>query len=89
MLGSTRVRSWLLLLIAGYKRFLSPLLGPRCRYYPSCSSYTAEAIRRFGSVRGSWLGMRRICRCQPLFEGGLDPVPEHYRWWGKTTPPEV
>ena len=50
----------LLTLIAGYRRFISPLLGPRCRFYPSCSEYTAVAIARHGALRGSWLGFRRI-----------------------------
>jgi putative membrane protein insertion efficiency factor len=76
------MKSFILLLLRGYKRFISPWLGPRCRFHPSCSSYTSEAVLRFGVVRGLWLGLRRIGRCQPLFEGGPDPVPEHYRWWG-------
>ena len=59
-----------------YQRALSPLLGPRCRFYPSCSSYAIEAIERHGAARGSWLAVRRITRCHPLNEGGLDPVPE-------------
>jgi hypothetical protein len=59
-----------------YQRVLSPLLGPRCRFYPSCSSYAIEAIERHGAARGSWLAVRRIARCHPLNEGGLDPVPE-------------
>lgn len=75
---------WLILhLIAAYQRWISPWLGPRCRFHPSCSRYTAEAVVRFGVVRGLWLGLRRIGRCQPMFEGGPDPLPQHYRWWGK------
>lgn len=65
-----------LFVLRGYKQFISPLLGQRCRFYPSCSDYTREAIERFGVVRGGWLGLRRIGRCHPLNEGGLDPVPE-------------
>ncbi|HET9863329.1 MAG TPA: membrane protein insertion efficiency factor YidD [Steroidobacteraceae bacterium] len=64
-------------LIRAYQLTLSPLLGPRCRFYPSCSRYTLEAIETHGALRGSWLGVKRICRCHPFHEGGFDPVPEH------------
>lgn len=62
-------------LIRGYQRFISPLLGPRCRFYPSCSHYALEAIQLHGPFRGGWLGFRRILRCHPLNPGGFDPVP--------------
>jgi hypothetical protein len=65
----------LLLIIAGYKRLISPLLPRACRFYPSCSSYAAEAIERHGPVRGVILTVRRIARCHPLHPGGYDPVP--------------
>lgn len=58
-----------------YQRRISPLLPPSCRFYPTCSQYTYEAIQIYGVVRGSWLGMRRIVRCNPLNPGGFDPVP--------------
>jgi putative membrane protein insertion efficiency factor len=70
------VQRLLILLLRGYKRFISPLLGQHCRFHPSCSIYSMQAIERFGAVRGSWLTVRRLLRCQPLCEGGLDPVPE-------------
>lgn len=58
-----------------YQRALSPALGARCRFHPSCSKYAYEAIQVHGAVRGSWLATKRIGRCQPFFEGGFDPVP--------------
>ncbi|HUN27634.1 MAG TPA: membrane protein insertion efficiency factor YidD [Steroidobacteraceae bacterium] len=66
-------------LIRLYQWTLSPLLGPRCRFYPSCSNYALTAIHRFGLARGSWLAARRICRCHPFHPGGFDPVPEDRR----------
>ena len=62
-------------LIRCYQRVLSPLLGPRCRFYPSCSQYMYEALQVHGPWRGLWLGLRRIARCHPLHPGGIDPVP--------------
>ena len=63
-------------LIRGYKLTISPLLGPRCRFYPSCSSYAIEAIQLHGVMRGSVLATRRLSRCHPWHEGGVDLVPE-------------
>ncbi|MGH8462136.1 MAG: membrane protein insertion efficiency factor YidD [Stenotrophobium sp.] len=63
-------------LIRLYQTLLSPLLGPRCRFYPSCSNYALQAIRQHGAVHGSVLAARRICRCHPLNPGGIDPVPD-------------
>lgn len=66
----------LIFLIRVYQRLLSPLLGPRCRFHPSCSQYAAEAIERFGPWRGGLLALRRLSRCHPLHPGGIDPVPD-------------
>lgn len=65
----------LLLLIRGYQLFISPLIGPRCRFYPTCSHYALEALRVHGLRRGGWLALRRIFRCHPWHPGGVDPVP--------------
>jgi putative membrane protein insertion efficiency factor len=62
-------------LIRLYQWTLSPLLGPKCRFYPSCSNYALEAIQRFGILHGSWLTVRRLGRCHPWHPGGIDPVP--------------
>lgn len=69
------MRKALMLLIRGYRYFLSPWLGSRCRYYPSCSAYALEAIERHGVLRGVWLALKRIGRCHPWHAGGHDPVP--------------
>jgi putative membrane protein insertion efficiency factor len=66
--------------IRGYQRILSPVLGRRCRFLPTCSDYAREAIGRFGLLRGGWLAATRIARCQPLCKGGCDPVPDRFRW---------
>jgi len=59
-----------------YQLVVSPLLGPRCRFHPSCSCYAHTAIERHGVLRGSWLGAKRLFRCHPFSEGGYDPVPD-------------
>ena len=63
------------LALQGYQRAVSPWLGPRCRFHPSCSAYACEAIERHGVGRGLWLGLRRLARCHPFHPGGFDPVP--------------
>jgi uncharacterized protein len=65
----------LLLVLRAYQYTLRPLLGANCRFYPSCSAYSREAIERYGAARGSWLAARRIARCHPYHAGGYDPVP--------------
>lgn len=70
------MRALLIFLIKAYRLVLSPYLGGQCRFHPTCSVYSLEAIERYGALRGSWLMLRRIARCQPLCEGGLDPVPD-------------
>jgi putative membrane protein insertion efficiency factor len=62
-------------LVGGYRRWISPMLGQRCRFAPSCSAYAAEAVERHGAARGLWLAAGRLLRCQPFSSGGYDPVP--------------
>ena len=70
-------------LVAGvqaYRTFVSPLLGPRCRFAPSCSAYAAQALGTHGALRGGWLVVRRLARCHPFHPGGHDPVPPARSW---------
>lgn len=69
------MRILLIFFIKLYKVILSPLLPPACRFYPTCSEYALEAIRKHGSLKGLYLTARRLLRCHPLCEGGFDPVP--------------
>ncbi|MBU0602118.1 MAG: membrane protein insertion efficiency factor YidD [Gammaproteobacteria bacterium] len=69
------MRRILLSVLAVYRYAISPMLGRNCRFMPSCSEYAAEAISRHGSLRGSWLAVRRVMRCHPWNPGGYDPVP--------------
>ncbi len=75
------------LAISGYQWLVSPLLGQRCRFAPSCSDYAKESIGRFGALYGSWLAVRRLLRCQPFCAGGFDPVPEQrpHRHWHRSS----
>lgn len=69
------MRALLLFLLQGYKRLISPLLPPMCRFEPTCSAYAMDAVRKYGAAKGSWLATRRLLRCHPLNPGGWDPVP--------------
>lgn len=73
------MRQWpntiLIALVRGYQLFISPVIGSRCRFHPSCSQYSIEALRTHGALLGSWLTLRRLLRCHPLHPGGYDPVP--------------
>ncbi|HZS93409.1 MAG TPA: membrane protein insertion efficiency factor YidD [Chloroflexota bacterium] len=62
-------------LITVYQHAISPMLGNVCRYEPSCSEYTRQAVIKYGALRGSWMGIKRISRCHPFHQGGFDPVP--------------
>lgn len=69
------MRAIALAMIRFYQTFMSPMLGNNCRFYPSCSSYTYQAIEKYGVAKGSWMGFKRILRCNPWNEGGFDPLP--------------
>ena len=69
------MRSLLIGLLKAYRYAISPMLGRNCRYHPSCSEYAIEAVQRYGALRGGWLALRRVGRCQPFKSGGYDPVP--------------
>ncbi|RJF97292.1 membrane protein insertion efficiency factor YidD [Noviherbaspirillum saxi] len=70
------MKTLLLLLLRAYKLGISPLLGPACRFYPSCSDYASEAIRTYGPAKGGLLAAKRLCKCHPWHPGGYDPVPQ-------------
>ena len=76
-----RPMTWLLVgAIRTYQLVISPMLGPRCRFYPSCSSYAVSSLRTHGPLKGTLLAGARICRCHPWNDGGLDPVPPKGAW---------
>ena len=70
------MKALILLMLRGYKRFISPLLPPACRFEPTCSIYMMQAVQRYGVMHGGWMGTKRLLRCQPFCAGGHDPVPE-------------
>jgi putative membrane protein insertion efficiency factor len=69
------MRNIVVVMLGGYKRWISPWLPPVCRFEPTCSDYMAQAIERQGTTRGVWLGLKRLLRCNPFCAGGVDPVP--------------
>jgi putative membrane protein insertion efficiency factor len=81
------VRRLLIVPIRGYQRLFSPLLGQRCRYYPSCSEYAVQAIERFGILRGLLLAGWRLLRCNPWSHGGFDPVEDQRLFRQRATAP--
>lgn len=90
------MKKLLLLLVKFYKRFISPLKPPCCKYYPTCSTYASQAIEKHGAVKGTVLAVWRVLRCNPWSLGGVDPVPDKFRLYtlskrygkGRTTPPD-
>ena len=79
-----KILSWFILC---YKKLLSPFLGRHCRFHPTCSTYFLQALETHGALHGSFLGVKRLCRCHPLHEGGMDPVPGTCTQ-GNNTPPD-
>jgi len=80
------VKWFFLKIIRAYQLFLSPVLGSSCRFEPSCSHYTHQAISRHGAIKGTWLGLKRIGKCHPWGKGGYDPVPDTPHKEKKTPP---
>ncbi|MBL0175024.1 MAG: membrane protein insertion efficiency factor YidD [Ignavibacteria bacterium] len=69
------MKNIIMLFIKGYQVAISPLFPPSCRFFPTCSAYSLEAVKKYGAFKGSYLGIRRILRCHPFHPGGFDPVP--------------
>ena len=74
------MKAFLLLLLRAYRYWVSPWVGGACRYWPTCSDYSMQAIERFGALRGLWLTLGRLGRCHPYGRGGVDPLPEVFEW---------
>ncbi|WP_283678571.1 membrane protein insertion efficiency factor YidD [Lentilactobacillus sp. Marseille-Q4993] len=72
------MKRFVIWLVRGYQRFISPLFPPTCRYYPTCSSYMITAVKKHGAFFGAVMGIARILRCHPFVKGGYDPVPDHF-----------
>ena len=76
-------------LLMAYRKTISPLYGPVCRFFPSCSAYALEAVTVHGAVRGTWLAARRLVRCHPWNDGGVDHVPPGHRIWDQEKVPRI
>ncbi len=76
-------------LLVAYRKVISPLYGPVCRFFPSCSAYALEAVTVHGAARGSWLAAKRLCRCHPWNAGGVDHVPPGGRHFAPGTEPKI
>ncbi|WP_460022349.1 membrane protein insertion efficiency factor YidD [Lactovum odontotermitis] len=72
------MKKFLIAFVHGYQRFISPILPPSCRYYPTCSNYMIQAIQKHGAAKGFLMGTARILRCHPFVQGGIDYVPDHF-----------
>jgi putative membrane protein insertion efficiency factor len=79
-LTNSLVSRIIILLITAYRTLISPILPQSCRFYPSCSLYAIQALKKHGFIKGVYLAVRRIIRCNPFHEGGYDPVPDHFRF---------
>lgn len=65
----------LLIFIKAYQYLISPMLGPSCRFTPTCSEYAAQAVKKYGAIKGVWMSVKRVGRCHPWHDGGYDPLP--------------
>ncbi|GAA6168987.1 membrane protein insertion efficiency factor YidD [Sessilibacter corallicola] len=72
------MKQCLIFLIRMYRYFLSPWLGDNCRFEPTCSQYCIECLEKHGAIKGGWLGLKRLVKCNPFHKGGIDPVPDKY-----------
>lgn len=72
------LKKFFIWLVKQYQRFISPLFPPSCRYYPTCSNYTLQALKKYGTFKGLLMGIARILRCNPFVKGGYDPLPDQF-----------
>ena len=77
---------FLQMIIHGYRKFISPILPPACRFYPTCSMYALEALEEHGAMKGTWLATKRLCKCHPFHAGGIDYVPPRRSQQAKGSP---